>query len=140
MVDQTPRECNWTKREKEIILRVCRTVRKWVTSHGYGSAGFCGDASEKIKRLLKIRYGIKVKFRTGDFYAVDGVTEQGGYCWCGGHCWCEYKGIPFDVTADQFNLGPCINDKCTSQKFPAILVGRKWKHHYRRFGGRRIYT
>jgi len=87
------------------IIKVCRSVRSWIlASTGCGTMGCCYDASRAIQRRLAKRY-IFVKLVGGvfrvDFDCCGKPTTRPSHEEC--HYWCEWKRIPIDVTADQFN-------------------------------------
>jgi hypothetical protein len=77
----------------------------------------CCEASHWIKEALK-KHGIYVKVIEGIFKVDDPDIDADG------HYWAEWKHLPIDVTADQFNIY-----QAPGNKIPAFIFGT-WLDRY----------
>ena len=114
--------------QKKDILKVCRSVRRWVLEmNSGGSEGMCTVASSEIYDRLKA-LGIKVKIRTGVF-----KIDHHSPCHDEVHTWIEWRGLPIDVTADQFNSGLHVKNRVKA------IIFHTHKDRFLTWGFRRKY-
>ena len=93
--------------ERETILKVAKEVRKGILKESSTATtlGWCYEASLDLIRSLKKRK-IYIKLMDGIFkvdYTQWGAPSNNEHSEDESHYWCEWKHLPVDVTADQFN-------------------------------------
>lgn len=107
--------------EEAIILRVCRQARRMALKKLGTVDGYCIDISNFINSNL-IKYNIETKLVYGvfrlDYDLHNGKKIPYIPSHDDAHTWVEWKGIPIDASADQFNT-----HLTTKNKVKAIVFG-----------------